>query len=261
MNFEPYARIWEQALSTHSSSRRFREIDLMRGIAIVMMVVYHLLFDLWFFGIAAVDVLDGFWRYFALSTATLFIALAGLSLPISYERRREKMTGLSLWFEYARRGGKIFLFGMLATVATWIFLGEGFIVFGILHLIGFAIIAAPLFLRFGRGNFLVGAGVVLAAVPLGRLTGPAWLIPLGIHPAGFSSVDYVPLIPWLGVALIGMAIGFVLYPGGRRRFRVPAMEGRGVDALCAMGRNSLAVYLLHQPVIVAVLLAVTAATG
>ena len=252
---------WGQVFSTHSSSRRFLEIDLLRGIAIVMMVVYHVLFDLWFFGIAAVDVLGGFWRYFALATATLFIALAGLSLPISYERRRSKMSGLSLRAGYARRGGKIFLFGMLATLVTWLFLGEGFIVFGILHLIGFAIITAPFFLRFGRGNLLVGAAIILAAVPFSQIAGPYWLIPLGIHPADFYSVDYVPLVPWLGVALIGMAIGFVLYPGGRRRFSVPAMGGKCVDALCVMGRNSLAVYLLHQPVIVAGLLLVMAATG
>ncbi|MDD4254095.1 MAG: heparan-alpha-glucosaminide N-acetyltransferase [Methanofollis sp.] len=261
MNVQPYAWRWGQILSTHSSSRRFREIDLLRGIAIVMMVVYHLLFDLAFFGIAEIDVLGGFWRYFALATATLFIALAGLSLPISYERRRQEMTGSSLWFEYGRRGGKVFFFGMLATLATWIFLGEGFIVFGILHLIGFAIITAPFFLRFGRWNFLAGAGVVLAAVPFSQIAGPSWLIPLGIHPAGFYSVDYVPIIPWLGVALIGMAIGFLLYPGGRRRFGVPEMEGRGGDALCVMGRNSLAIYLLHQPVIVAVLLVVRAVIG
>jgi len=250
-----------QVISTHGSGDRYREIDLLRGTAIVMMVVYHLLFDLWFFGIAAVDVLDGFWRCFALATAALFIALAGLSLPISYERRRQKMSGVSLWVEYGRRGGKIFLFGMLATLATALFLGEGFIVFGILHLIGCAIIAAPFFLRFGRGNILVGAVIVLAAVPFSQISGAYWLIPLGIPPAGFYSVDYVPLVPWLGVALIGMAIGFFLYPGGRRRFSVPAMEGRGADALCAMGRNSLAVYLLHQPVIVAVLLFVGAVTG
>jgi uncharacterized membrane protein len=261
MDVQSCARRWGQAFSTHSSSRRFREIDLLRGIAIVMMVVYHLLFDLWFFGIVAVDVLDGFWRYFALATATLFIALAGLSLPISYARREDQEKGLSLWLDYGRRGGKIFAFGMLATLATWLFLGEGFIVFGILHLIGCAIIAAPFFLRFGRWNFLVGAAIILAAVPFGSLAGSYWLIPLGIPPAGFYSVDYVPLVPWLGVALIGMAIGFVLYPGGRRLFGVPAMEGRGVEALCAMGRNSLAVYLLHQPVIVAVLLAARVVTG
>jgi len=242
-------------ISTHTSPRRFREIDFLRGVAIIMMVVYHLLFDLAFFGVAAIDVLGGFWRSFALATATLFIALAGLSLPIRYARRKDRETGLSLWLDYGRRGAKIFAFGLLATIATWLFIGDGFIVFGILHLIGTAIILAPFFLRFGRWNLLMGAGIVLAALPLDRVTGPYWLVPLGIHPAVFYSVDYVPLIPWLGVALIGMGAGFLLYPGGKRRFFLPAFNLAGSEIVCAMGRNSLLIYLIHQPVIVALLLA------
>jgi uncharacterized membrane protein len=241
-------------LSTHTSPRRFREIDFLRGVAIVMMVVYHFLFDLAYFGIASIDVLGGFWRSFALATATLFIALAGLSLPISYARRRDRETGLSLWLDYARRGGKIFAFGLLATIATWLFIGDGFIVFGILHLIGTAIILAPFFLRFGRWNLVLGAAIVLAALPLGRFPGPYWLVPLGVHPAAFYSVDYVPLIPWLGVALIGMGAGFLLYPESKRRFFLPAFNLAGSEVVCAMGRNSLMIYLVHQPVIVALIL-------
>jgi len=240
---------------THTSPRRFREIDFLRGVAIIMMVVYHTLFDLAFFGVAAIDVLGGFWRSFALATATLFIALAGLSLPISYARRKDRGVDRPIWPDYAWRGGKIVGFGLLATIATWIFIGDGFIVFGILHLIGTAIILAPLFLRIGRWNLVLGAGIVLAALPLGRVTGPYWLVPLGIHPLAFYSVDYVPLVPWLGVALIGMGAGFLLYPDGKRRFLLPVLNPAGSGFVCAMGRNSLLIYLVHQPMIVALVLA------
>lgn len=252
----PRLRAWLGNLfSTHTSSRRFSEIDFLRGVAIVMMIVYHALFDLAFFGVAAIEVLNGFWRCFALATAILFIALAGLSLPISYARRKGRETGAALWLDYARRGGKIFGFGVLATVATWLFIGDGFIVFGILHLIGAAIALAPIFLRIGRWNLVAGAAIALAAVPLGGVTGPCWLIPLGIHPAAFYSVDYVPLIPWLGVALIGMGAGFILYPDGKRRFVPPSFEIPGSAAIHTLGRNSLFIYLIHQPVIVAIVLA------
>lgn len=247
--------------STHTSARRFLEIDLLRGVAILMMILYHILFDLWFFGIASVDVLSGFWRYFALTTATLFIALSGLSLPISYERRRSRMSGQALCVDFAKRGGKVFFFGMCATLATWLFIGDGFIVFGILHLIGFAIVIAPLFLRFGRWNIIPGLAIVLASLPLSRISGPYWLVWLGVHPSSFYSVDYVPVVPWLGVVLIGMAIGFLLYPGGKRRFKISLPETKVLDAVCLMGRNSLAIYLIHQPVIVAVLLAVMSLVG
>lgn len=242
-------------LSTHTSSQRFVEIDLLRGVAIVMMLVYHLLFDLAFFGLLAIDPLSGFWRSFALATAALFIALAGLSLPISYARRKDRETGLYLWLDYGRRGGKVLGFGLLATLATWLFLGDGFIVFGILHLIGTAIVLAPLFLRFGGWNLLLGAGTVLAALPLERVAGPYWLVPLGVHPAAFYSVDYVPLVPWLGVALIGMGAGFFLYPDGDRRFSPGLFRLPHLGPVCAMGRNSLMIYLVHQPVIVALILA------
>lgn len=164
------------------------------------------------------------------------------------------MSGISLFIDFAKRGGKVFFFGMCATVATWLFLGDGFIVFGILHLIGFAIVVAPFFLRFGRWNIIPGLLIILASLPLGRIVGPYWLVWLGIHPSSFYSVDYVPVIPWLGVVLIGMAIGFFLYPGGKRRFKIALPETKALDFVCVMGRNSLAIYLIHQPVIVAVLL-------
>ncbi|MBP2145609.1 putative membrane protein [Methanofollis sp. W23] len=241
--------------STHSAGRRFLEIDLLRGVAILMMVLYHFLFDLSFFGIADVEVHTGVWKSFALATASLFIALAGLSLPISYARRKDRLSGQALWADYARRGGKIFLYGLLVTLATWLYLGDGFVVFGILHLIGFAIIVAPFFLRFGLWNFLIGATVVLASVPLAGVNGPYWLLWLGVHPASFYSVDYVPVIPWLGVALIGMAIGFWLYPDGKRRFGVPEVHHWWADLLSLFGRNSLFIYLVHQPVIVGVMMA------
>lgn len=261
MNPESSAWRLGQVFSTHTSARRFVEIDLLRGIAILMMILYHILFDLWFFGIAFIDVLNGFWRYFALTTATLFIALAGLSLPISYERRRSRLSGTSLFLDFAKRGGKVFFFGMCATIATWLFIGDGFIVFGILHLIGFAIIVAPLFLRLGRWNIIPGLLIILASVPLSRIAGPYWLVWFGVHPSSFYSVDYVPVVPWLGVVLIGMAVGFLLYPGGKRRFKIALPETKTLDAVCMMGRNSLVIYLIHQPIIVAVLLAMTYLSG
>ncbi|TAJ45032.1 heparan-alpha-glucosaminide N-acetyltransferase [Methanofollis fontis] len=249
--------IWRW-VSTSTSRRRFAEIDLVRGVAIVMMVIYHLLFDLAFLGLAGIPVLTGFWRVFALVTATLFIMLAGISLPISYARRREREVGFDLVVDYAKRGGKIIGFGVCASVATWIFLGEGFIVFGILHLIGTAIILAPFYLPLGRLNIPLGIGFVLAAIPLQGVYGPWWLIPFGIHPASFYSVDYVPIIPWMGAALIGVGIGSLLYRDGHRQFSLSLPENAPTNALCIMGRHSLAIYLVHQPLIVALLLAVAA---
>ena len=72
-------------------STRFWEIDSLRGVAIIMMVIYHLMWDLWFFRIMPDVVLwSGFWKYFQRTTASLFIFVVGVSLTVSYTRAVQK---------------------------------------------------------------------------------------------------------------------------------------------------------------------------
>jgi len=78
------------------------------------------------------------------------------------------------------------------------------------------------------------------------------MVPLGIHPHGFYTLDYEPLFPWFGVILIGIAVGVWLYPKGNRRFSL-SFWGENVPPVLKffsfLGRHSLFVYLGHQPVI------------
>ena len=68
------------------SSSRLWEIDTLRGVAILMMILYHTVYDLSFFSLWPVDVLTGFWRYFAYATASLFLLIAGVALVVSHDR-------------------------------------------------------------------------------------------------------------------------------------------------------------------------------
>ena len=77
-----------------------------------------------------------------------------------------------------------------------------------------------------------------------------WLIWLGLAPRSFTSLDYVPLLPWFGVVLMGMAGGALLYKDLGRRFPLPDISAwPPVRGLIFLGRNSLAVYILHQPLL------------
>jgi hypothetical protein len=138
------------------SALRFREIDFTRGVAILMMIVFHTVFDLNFFMIAPVNVSTGFWRWFAISTASLFLLVAGVSLVVSHARSAGRLSGFALTKKFLYRGAGIFALGLLVTLATWLFLHEGFIMFGILHLIGVSVMLSPLFFRFGKYNVLFG---------------------------------------------------------------------------------------------------------
>jgi uncharacterized membrane protein len=236
---------------------RYREIDLVRGIAILMMILFHTVFDLYFFRILPIDIYSGFWRYFAFATASLFLLIVGISLTISRARTASLKSGCQLALKFVYRGAGIFLLGLLVTVCTWLFLKEGFIVFGILHLIGISIMISPLFFRFKKSNIVLGLLWILIGFFLATRTGPIWLLPFGIHPATFWSVDYEPIFPWFGVVLIGMGLGEYLYPEGVRSFTFPSIPEIIVRPLAFLGRHSLIIYLIHQPIIILIIAAVT----
>ena len=163
---------------------------------------------------------------------------------------------VSLTLKFIYRGAGIFSLGLLVTVATWFYLQEGFIVFGILHLIGVSVMLSPLFFRFSKYNIALGMAFIVIGILITTVTGPVWLLPLGIHPQGFQSVDYEPLFPWTGVVLIGMGLGTCLYPGGIRRFSLVRIPSFFIQPLSFLGRHSLIVYLVHQPLIILLLAAV-----
>ena len=232
------------------TASRLWEIDCARGIAILMMMLFHTLFDLSFFSVYPVNVATGFWRYFAYATASLFLLIVGLSLVVSHARAAAKLSGLSLARKYLLRGAGIFALGLLVTFATWWYLHEGYVVFGILHLIGVSVILSPLFFRFKKLNILIGLTCIATGYIVSGISGPAFLLPLGIIPPGFTSVDYTPLFPWFGMVLAGMGLGEFLYTDGVRQFSLRPMPAFFRAPLTFLGRHSLVIYLVHQPVII-----------
>jgi uncharacterized membrane protein len=217
------------------------------------MVFYHFTWDLNFFGLYNANMLTGPWQVFARSIATMFIFLVGVSLTLSYNRATLQSEHPGLFKKFLLRGAKIFGLGLVITVATYFFIGRGFVIFGILHLIGASIILAYPFLRWNRWISLVAGLVVIA---LGIYVDPLvvtfpWLIWLGIKQAGVYMVDFYPLLPWFGISLLGVFAGRMFYPAGIRCFSLPDWSGvRPVRGLRFLGRHSLLIYLVHQPILI-----------
>lgn len=233
---------------------RFWELDLVRGAAVVMMVMFHLAYDLSFFGVYEFDIYSGFWFYFARITASIFILLAGISLALIASKFGSKQ-GNDLPIEFFKRGMKIFSIGLVITAATYLLIGKGFIVFGILHFIGLSIILAYPFLSLKKLNAVMGIIIIAAGLYLQNLAfGFPWLLWLGLAPRSFYTVDYFPLLPWFGLILIGICLGDELYGGYRRRVELRDLSNSAFVRLMAfLGRNSLAIYLIHQPFLISVL--------
>jgi uncharacterized membrane protein len=234
--------------------KRFWEVDSLRGIAIVMMVVFHLLFDLNYFGGFGVSLHSGFWLFFGRATAMIFLFLVGVSLTLSYSRVKGKPEK-EVWMKYLKRGVRIFIYGLVITLVTYLFFDQGVIVFGVLHLIGLAIVLSRPFQNLGRVNILLGIAVIIIGLYVqGVMVNHPWLLWLGLMPGGFYTFDYFPILPWFGVVLLGMFSGKLLYPGGKRGFRFPEASGFPVVRfLNYLGRHSLLIYFIHQPVLIALL--------
>jgi uncharacterized membrane protein len=77
---------------------------------------------------------------------------------------------------------------------------------------------------------------------------------LGLKPANFYSFDYFPLLPWFGLLLIGIFLGNIFYPNGKRNFKIFIPEGKVANIITFLGKNSLLIYFIHQPIIFFVLL-------
>jgi uncharacterized membrane protein len=238
---------------------RYWEIDVLRAVAIVNMVIYHLAYDLRFLGYTQTSVTAGTWQVYQRMIATTFITLAGIALAISYGRASRRAGGWDLYKTYLARGLKLIGWGMVISLVTGVYMEQWVVIIGILHLIGAATILSIPFLAFrpadtrlhialylGIGVALIVLGSYLNRVPV---THP-WLLIFGLRPPALFQFDYFPLLPWFGVSLLGVLAGQVLYPGGVRRFELPAWgEQASIKQVGWLGRHSLAVYLIHQPIL------------
>jgi len=236
--------------------KRFWEIDFLRGLAIIMMILFHLLYDLTYFGEYNLNVHSGFWLYFGRMTATIFILLVGISLTLSFSRAEKKHNAKKkVYQKYLKRGLEVFSWGLIITLTTWIFLRAGFVVFGVLHLIGISIILAYPFLKLRFWNLLIGIVFISLGIYLKSFTfGFPWLMWLGLMPERFYTVDYFPIFPWFGVILIGLFFGNLLYPDYTRKFNLCDFSNFAfIRLFCFLGRHSLLIYLIHQPVLIALL--------
>jgi uncharacterized membrane protein len=237
---------------------RFWEVDMLRGLAVVMMVIYHFMYDLYFFQVTNAIFSVPFWFYFQRATAGMFIVLVGVSLAILSQRTAARdQARLRLFWQNLRRGVRIFGWGLVITLATRFALGpELAITFGILHFMGVSIAISYPFLRLRWLN--LGLGIAIYAVGTflrQQVFDLPYLVWLGFEPANHAYVDYFPLFPWFGLVLIGVFLGNLLYEGKRRRFSLPDLSGwLPLRWLEWLGLRSLPIYLLHQPALFAILI-------
>ncbi|MRH19565.1 DUF1624 domain-containing protein [Rhodovulum strictum] len=212
------------------------------------MAVFHLVFDLEMFGhLPQGTAVTGGWRILSYVVAGSFLFLAGVSLQLAHGN------GLRLR-AFLRRLAMIGAAAGAVSLGTWIVFPASFVYFGILHAIAMASILGLAFLRLpALLTLAVALALLLAAHGAPALPGldAGWLDWTGLTARARPSVDYVPLVPWLAPFLAGLALARLAARAGlwarleRRGDRRPLLR-----RLTWPGRHSLAIYLLHQPVLI-----------
>ncbi len=234
-------------------SPRSNFIDSMRGVAVALMVIYHFCYDLTYFKIVFFDFYQNyFWLAFRNFIVSLFLVIVGVSLYLAHAK-------VLRWNQALKRILILLSCALLITLVSYFIFPERIIYFGIIHFITVASLIAVFFVRYPAYSLVIG---ILLIVIGNTISHPFFNQPM-LHWIGMMTYkprteDYAPMLPWLGVVLCGVSIGYMLKntsPG--HRILASRSILTEISLLNWAGRRSLWIYMLHQPVLFALLWGVT----
>ncbi len=220
--------------------RRNLSLDLFRTLAIFLMVVFHFIFDLKYFGYHQWDIPDGMaWNSLRNVIVGLFMGCVGVGLALGHGRGFRRRP-------FLLRLGKLVVAAAIVTAMSLVMFPDSWIYFGVLHFIAVAsVLSLPLA---GRPRLAGGLGALMVGFYLLGWPSYGWPIyALGDRLPAYS-YDFVTPSPWFGVVWLGIAVGH-----SKWLRRDPLRGLRGAARLGAPGRRSLLIYLIHQPLLFALL--------
>ena len=226
---------------------RFERLDVLRGVAIVWMALFHFCFDLNQRGFIRQDFYtDPLWTWQRVAIVSLFLLCVGAGQAIAIDQGQT-------WARFWRRWAQVAGCALLVSAGSWWMFPNSFITFGVLH--GIAAMLPLLRLMAPARGWLWPLGAIAIAMPFAvqhPFFDSRWTNWIGLVTHKPVTEDYVPLLPWIGVAVWGLAAGQWLLRERRATWAADlpgALRSVG-GPLAALGRWSLTFYMLHQPVLI-----------
>lgn len=238
--------LWLKKPGHFSGHERNQIIDLIRGVDIVLMVLFNYSVTLRYFGLIRVPSGFLYWTVLPASIASIFIFLSGTVVSISFKKNKAAFNR-----RYFLRGAKLAVFAAFITLFTYISVPERTIFFGILHFFAVSSFVIPFFVKYNRLNLIAGLSIIISGLYLQQKEFDfSYLLWLGFIPDNFSTFDYFPVLPWLGVLLFGMYSGEYI-TGRMANIKI---KNKLAGIFTFFGKNSLIIYLIHQPVLIFILI-------
>lgn len=223
-------------LSQTNPAHRYLSLDVLRGVCLLLMIIFHFGYDLSIFGYTTYDTnADIEWRVFRAIIVSGFLLAVGMSSYLAYHRHIDKT-------KLIKNLLKLISVSLLISLGSYYMYPQHWVYFGIIHFVSVALPLSLLFVR--RPNIaLLVAGVIIVGYfgdILSLQTSWEWSVEhIGIPQ---HTIDLVSFIPWFGVVLLGIAI--------IHHKLLPVIPANAVSRFMArMGRHSLLIYLIHQPIL------------
>ncbi|MEQ1488293.1 MAG: heparan-alpha-glucosaminide N-acetyltransferase [Methylotenera sp.] len=232
-------------MNAENTSTRYALIDLLRGLAITCMIAYHFSFDLNQYGVIHQNFNEStFWLSARAVIVTSFLMLMGMSLVLATLQKSQ---------HYWQRILKLAGCAALVTIGSKFMFPESYIFFGILHFILIASLIGALMLRFYWANLALGISFLLLGIFYKNAVFDQPLLQwLGLMTFKPFTEDYVPMLPWLGVVLLGIFFAQWLVRKSHLNWLTGSQTGWRTGFVW-LGKRSLMVYMLHQPILLGIL--------
>ena len=217
---------------------RYLAIDTVRGFAVLLMVIFHIAFDLNSYGFISIDLFrNPFWFGFPRFIVTLFMLCVGVSLALVHKR------GIK-WKGVRRRFYTIGAWSLVISTLTFLLFRQNFVFFGILHCIAVSSVAGVFFVSRPKLSLLLGLIIVVS-----NMVFQPTLIPLSDW-LNVRPMDYIPFYPWFGVVLLGIYLESV------NLHQISIRRSSLTRPFEVMGKHALKIYLLHRPIVFGIVSAI-----
>jgi uncharacterized membrane protein len=245
-------------------------VDLLRATAMVWMTLFHFSFDLNHFGFIHQNFYtDPFWTWQRSAIVSLFVFTAGLSQAVAVHQGQS-------WPRFWRRWAQLAACAVLVSAGSWLIYPRSWIYFGVLHGLALMLIVTRWLAlkKLSTVRLLAFAGMAITVSLIVKNLGALGQWPEVMNDKAFNwlglnwrkpiTEDFVPLLPWLGPMLLGLAVGqWVLAqaPGHRLKVWLIAPVPAALEPAARLGTWSLVYYMAHQPVLFGLLWLIKNATA
>ena len=238
------------------------ELDFLRGVALILMLFMHFSWDVRYeFGVRTFEYLesDWFWTFGHPVIVTLFVSVSGICCTFSRNNVKRGLKLLAAWgaltlttFLITKYLGIdcLILFNVLSVLTCGVFL------YALIAYIEKKTKANPNAVNVIMG--IVGLYIVICGCNIHYMdfaSDSLLFLPIGFTISGIpSQADYMPLFPWLGIFLLGCVIGRTCYKEKKTLFPSADKTMKAISRPVEfIGRHSLIIYLVHQPVVYGIL--------